>query len=128
MRQGPPQRRLSPRQRVFILLMGLVIIGVLGRLAYQLNATAPYVFQPVIRSVGEVVASAPGNEGPDSRIITVNVLDGDQQFAGTFPVPGPFGAQLAVGDRVAVLYRLSETRQSMELVECGLVALPERNQ
>lgn len=126
-RQGPPQRPLSPRQRIFIVVMALIFVMLLGKLAYDLNQGAPYVYQPVLRGEGTIVETAPGTEGPDSARITVSIVDGGQTFEAGYAIPAPYGASLAEGDRVAVLYRVSETRQSIQLLECGLVALSGGN-
>jgi hypothetical protein len=124
-RQGPPTRRMTPRQRTFVIILGLIIVGALARLAFVLNQGAPYVFQPLLRGSGVITALAPGPAGPESRLATVAIVVDAHTFEASCPVPGPFGAQLAAGDRLAVLYRLSEMGRELTLVECGLVALPD---
>ncbi len=111
---------------MFILFMGVVMIGLLGQLAYKLNSDAANFSRPVQRGEGEIVGRVPSGAHPDAGAITVSValVNGEKREAPWF-VPAPYWSQLAVGDRIAVLYRVVDKGATVELVECGVVALPE---
>jgi len=125
MRQGPPQRRLTGRQRLVILFMGLIAIGLLGQLAYRLNREANYFYQPVVRGEGLIVMRDPDDGGAGT--IALEIDTGVQKYTASAHIPAPYWAELTEGDRVAVLYRTGKMGDALELLECGLVALPRRN-
>ncbi len=127
-RQGPPRRRLSPRQRIAFILLGLAILGVLGRIAYQLNIEGPFVYQPVLRGEGTVISREADSTGTGSGRITVEIdIGGPVMMLADWRMPAPYWEGLAIGDRVAVHYRLGKRKLSIDLVECGMVALPDQN-
>ena len=127
MRLGPPDYRLSHRQRFIFVVMALIAFGLLGQIAYRLNHGAVFSRQQIQRSEGVVVAreAAPGET--DSGTIAVEIDTGQEKFTVSTSVPQPYWRQLKIGDRVAVLYRISKLGDSIDLVECGLVALPGEN-
>jgi len=124
MRQGPPQRPLSRRQRVFIVIAGLIAIGLLVQIAQRLNRDAPYRFQPSVQGIATVVGlNARGESGAGEIVLEIDV-EGGGAMTGRWPVSPPYWEKFVVGDRVAVRYYLSERRTSLKLIECALVALP----
>ena len=127
MRQGSPQRPLSRRQRTFIIIMGLAVVVLLVLIAQRLNRDAPYRFQPVLRGQGTIVALNGADEPEPAEIVVEIDVAGMGPVAVTRIMPEPYWSAFEIGDRVAVRYRVSERRTSVQLVECGMVALPELN-
>lgn len=128
-RQGPPQRPLSLRQRIFIVFMGLAIVILLGRIAYQLNRESPFVYQSVLQGEAVITAKEAQAAGEGAGTITIEIdIGGPKMMVANWQVPKAYWKNLKVGDRVAVHYRLGKRKLSIDLVECGVVALPDRNQ
>jgi hypothetical protein len=126
-RQGSPHRPLSRRQRTFIIFMGLTVIVLLLLIAQRLNQDAPYRFQPVLRGQGTIVALEGGDESASTEIVVEIEVAGMGPVVLTRRMPRPYWSAFEIGDRVAVRYRVSERRTSVQLVECGMVALSESN-
>ena len=126
MRQGTPPGRMSRRQRLFVIFLGLMSLGLLSQLAYRLNRDSGYTLQPVKRGVGVIVAREEADVNAELATVRVEMPVGNPgPLVATCEIPAPYWQNLSVGDRLAVLYRLSKTQQEIQVVECGMVALSE---
>ena len=126
MRQGTPPGRMSRRQRLFIIFMGLVLIGLLSQLAYRLNRDSGYTLQPIKRGIGVIVSRDEADLNAESVTMLVEMPVGKPgPLVAPCEIPAPYWQALAVGDRVAVLYQLSKTQQQIQVIECGMVALSD---
>ncbi len=128
MRQGPPRQAMTRRQRIFFIVLGLLVLGVLSQIALRLNQGAAYVFQPVVRGVATIEALTPIDIPERGGYLTLAISARNRTLMAEWPVPEPYWSAFEVGDQVAVAYQLSKSADSVKLYECGLVALPEGNQ
>lgn len=127
MRQGPPRQAMSRRQRIFFIILGLLVLGVLSQIALRLNRSADFVFQPVLRGEAIIEALTPIDIPGRGGYLTLAIRARERTVTAEWPVPEPYWSAFSVGDRVAVAYQLSKSADSVKLYECGLVALPEGN-
>lgn len=123
MRQGPPIRPMSRRQATFVIFTFLLSAVLLSQLAIRRTRLDPFALQPVIRGEGTIVATERGAEGQGVVTVEVAVEGGDPLHA-TWNIPDPYWAVLVPGDRVGVVYQISNSGMALRIIECGIVALP----
>lgn len=121
-RQGPIAPRLTRRQGTFVIavfLLSLLVIGQIGIRGMNARGTGF-----VLRAEG-TIDRAWRDEAGQGRVALSIHEGGGKPWAAEWPVPDPYWAELAVGDRVAVLFRPARDGEGPRLLECGLVALPD---
>lgn len=120
-RQGPLAPRLTRRQGTFVIavfLLSLLVIGQIGIRGINARGTLG-----VLRAEGTIDRTWRDETGQGRVGLSIDD-GGENPWATEWPVPDPYWAELAVGDRVAVLFRPARDGEGPRLLECGLVALP----
>lgn len=125
MRQGRPIGRMSRRQAMFVIVGFLLSAGLLSQLAVRRSRLDPYGLQPVVRGEGTIIRTEPVPEGGGLVGLEVTV-EREKVLATEWTIPAPYWAALAVGDRLAVVYQVHPNGTALRVLECGIVALPDR--
>ncbi len=125
MRQGRPIGRMSRRQAMFVIVSFLLSAGLLSQLAVRRAHLNPYGLQPVVRGEGTIIRTEPVPEGGGLVGLEVTV-EREKVLAAEWPIPAPYWAALAVGDRLTVVYQVHPSGTALRVLECGIVALPDR--
>lgn len=125
MRQGRPIGRMSRRQAMFVIACFLLSAGLLSQLASRRGRLDPYARQPVVRGEGVIVHKAPlgagaGLVGLEVAVGSKNILVTEQVIA------GPHWGELEAGERLTVVYQVHPDGTALRILECGIVALPDR--
>ena len=110
---------------MFVIVGFLLSAGLLSQLAVRRARLNPYGLQPVVRGEGAIVHTTPLAEGGGLVGLEVTVA-GDKVLATEWTIPAPYWAALAVGDRLAVVYQVHPGGTALRVLECGIVALPDR--
>jgi len=121
-RVGPTPPRLTRRQALFFGLCFLASLVILGQLAGR-RAFAPTGATPDLRRAEGVVERLWRGEADRGWVELALPAASGAIVRVEWPVPDPYWADLAAGDRLAVLLRDTSAADAPELVECGLVAL-----
>ena len=125
MRQGPPIRRMSRRQGIFVIFGFLLSALLLSQLAVRRTRLDPFALQPVIRGQGTIVATERGPEG--QGLVTLEVAaQGETPLSAAWNIPDPYWALLEPGDRVGVVYQITNSGTALRIIECGIVALSDK--
>lgn len=125
MRQGRPIGRMSRRQAVFVVVGFLLSAGLLSQLAVRRARLDPYALQPVLRGEGAIVRTEPLADGGGLVGLEVAV-EGEKLLMTEWKIPAPYWEALVVGDRLAVVYQVHPGGAGLRVLECGIVALPDR--
>jgi len=130
LRQGPLARPISRKQWFFILFVGMTTIVLLTQIALNLNRTAPYAFQSVIRGFGTIVEKGVYTDGiggeSGSGGITLEVaVGGGLTMRADWRIPEPYWSELSVGDTLALFYQVNQYGTEIRIRECGVVALKD---
>lgn len=122
-RQGPLMPRMSRRQGTFIIFAFLFSAVLLSQLALRRGRLDPFALQPAIRGEGTIVGTERGPAGEGLVRLEVTA-EGGEPLGATWTIPEPYWALLSPGDRVALVYQISNSGTALRVIECGIVALP----
>ena len=125
MRQGRPIGRMSRRQAMFVIAGFLLSAALLSQLAVRRTRLDPYALQPVVRGEGAIVRTTSLAEGGGLVGLEVAV-SGEKVLPAEWTIPGAYFEALAAGDHLALVYQVHPDGSTLRVIECGIVALPDR--
>lgn len=116
---------MSRRQAMFVIAGFLLSAALLSQLAVRRTRLDPYALQPVLRGEGAIVHTTPLAEGGGLVGLEVAV-SGEKVLAAEWTIPGSYFEALAAGDHLALVYQVHPDGSTLRVIECGIVALPDR--
>jgi len=123
----PVRLRLSPKQRLFITYLGILVASMLILTATSVGRLMQFHQRPVLRGEGLVIGKELLEE-PDGRkayLLRVEVpLEKGRAASDLAAIDEAHWRAFVPGDRVAVFYQISLNGARIRIRECGLVALP----
>jgi len=116
---------MSRRQAMFVIAGFLLSAVLLSQLAVRRARLDPYALQPVVRGEGAIVYTTPLAEGGGLVGLEVAV-SGEKVLPAEWSIPKPYWDVLTAGERLAVVYQVHPDGSALRVIECGIVALPDR--